>query len=93
VIELGVADAPAAERARELLTASGIPCADVAEATTLRVTTHDGAQLVIEALRALDAGGIVPTTLAVHEPSLDDVFLALTGHRAEEHANGDGART
>jgi daunorubicin resistance ABC transporter ATP-binding subunit len=93
VIELGVADAPAAERARELLTASGIPCADLAEATTLRVTTHDGAQLVIEALRALDAGGIVPTTLAVHEPSLDDVFLALTGHRAEEHANGDGART
>jgi hypothetical protein len=37
-------------------------------------------------LRALDGDGIVPSTLTVREPSLDDVFLALTGHHAEEEA-------
>ena len=31
----------------------------------------------------LDTNGVEPDTLAVREPSLDDVFLALTGHRAE----------
>jgi hypothetical protein len=27
---------------------------------------------------------LAPATLAVREPSLDDVFLALTGHHAED---------
>ena len=37
----------------------------------------------METLRALDAAGLAPLHLAVREPSLDDVFLALTGHHAE----------
>jgi hypothetical protein len=37
-------------------------------------------------LRALDGEAIVPVALTVREPSLDDVFLALTGHHAEEAA-------
>ena len=37
----------------------------------------------MDALRALDNGGLAPTTLVVREPSLDDVFLTLTGRRAE----------
>ena len=35
------------------------------------------------ALRALDAQGLAPATIALRDPSLDDVFLALTGHHAE----------
>jgi ABC-2 type transport system ATP-binding protein len=35
-------------------------------------------------LRALDAEGIAPQTFNLREPSLDDVFLSLTGHRTEE---------
>src|SRR5438093_855433 len=50
----------------------------------LRVTTDEGAHYVMQALRALDAQGLTPATLAVREPSLDDVFLALTGHAATE---------
>ena len=50
---------------------------------TLRITSNDGARILIDVLRALDANDIEPDTLAVREPSLDDVFLALTGHRAE----------
>jgi daunorubicin resistance ABC transporter ATP-binding subunit len=53
---------------------------------TLRITSNDGARILIDVLRALDANDIEPETLAVREPSLDDVFLALTGH----HAEGDG---
>jgi hypothetical protein len=34
-------------------------------------------------LRSLDVGGMSPITLEVHEPSLDDVFLALTGRHAD----------
>ena len=50
---------------------------------TLRITSNDGARILIDVLRALDANDIEPDTLAVREPSLDDVFLALTGHHAE----------
>jgi ABC-2 type transport system ATP-binding protein len=50
---------------------------------TLRITSNDGARILIDVLRMLDTNAIEPDTLAVREPSLDDVFLALTGHRAE----------
>jgi ABC-2 type transport system ATP-binding protein len=37
----------------------------------------------MEVLRLLDGAGLEPETLMVREPSLDDVFLQLTGHKAE----------
>ena len=45
------------------------------------VTTGAGA--LIEVLRALDGAGIHPLDVALKRPSLDDVFMALTGHVAE----------
>jgi daunorubicin resistance ABC transporter ATP-binding subunit len=50
---------------------------------TIRITSNDGARILIEVLRMLDTNGVEPDTLAVREPSMDDVFLALTGHHAE----------
>jgi ABC-2 type transport system ATP-binding protein len=44
---------------------------------------------VVEVLRALDGAGIAPAGLAVREPSLDDVFLSLTGHRADGESPDD----
>ena len=38
----------------------------------------------MEVLRALDAAEMEVGGLTVREPSLDDVFLSLTGRRAEE---------
>jgi ABC-2 type transport system ATP-binding protein len=35
-------------------------------------------------LRALDAVGVSVNDIAVRTASLDDVFLTLTGHKAEE---------
>ena len=38
----------------------------------------------MEALRALDDAKIHPLDIGLRRPSLDDVFLSLTGHVAEE---------
>jgi len=43
-----------------------------------------GSDALIDAVRALDAAGVLTRGLALRRPSLDDVFLALTGHAAEE---------
>jgi ABC-2 type transport system ATP-binding protein len=48
-----------------------------------------GSEALIAAVRALDAARIETRGLALRRPSLDDVFLALTGHAAEdEEAQG-----
>jgi ABC-2 type transport system ATP-binding protein len=49
-----------------------------------------GSDALVEAVRALDAAGVVTRGLALRRPSLDDVFLTLTGHaaEAEEQPNG-----
>ena len=43
-----------------------------------------GSDALVDAVRSLDAAGAVTRGLALRRPSLDDVFLALTGHAAEE---------
>ena len=43
-----------------------------------------GATALIETLRSLDTAGIHPLDVGLKRPSLDDVFLSLTGHAAEE---------
>jgi ABC-2 type transport system ATP-binding protein len=47
-----------------------------------------GSDALIDAVRALDAAGLQTRGLALRRPSLDDVFMALTGHVAEEEPNG-----
>ena len=43
-----------------------------------------GSDALIDAVRGLDAVGVRTQGLALRRPSLDDVFLALTGHAVEE---------
>ena len=50
----------------------------------ISVAAPGGTATLIEALRELDSAGIHPLDIALKRPSLDDVFLALTGHAAEE---------
>jgi ABC-2 type transport system ATP-binding protein len=45
---------------------------------------REGSAMLIEVVRRLDAAAIKAEGLGVRRPSLDDVFLALTGHKAEE---------
>jgi len=83
VIEIGLVNVATAKRAHDVLIATFAP---ELEDSTVRLTTHEGARMLVEALRTLDGEAIVPATLTVREPSLDDVFLALTGHHAEREA-------
>jgi daunorubicin resistance ABC transporter ATP-binding subunit len=46
----------------------------------------EGPAVLIDVLRHLDTNNLPPATMGVREPSLDDVFLLLTGHHAEEAA-------
>ena len=79
VIELSMADETDAFRAERALSHLGRPELD---GTILRLpgSVAGGA---MEVLRSLDGAGLEPDTLMVREPSLDDVFLQLTGHKAE----------
>lgn len=53
------------------------------------VRSQDG--LATAAVRVLDGAGILVDDVQVHQPSLDDVFFALTGHAAEEAVEMDEA--
>jgi ABC-2 type transport system ATP-binding protein len=58
----------------------------------LRMQIHKRQGAIAEAVRRLDEVGISIDDVAMRRPTLDDVFLTLTGHAAEEaEANGDGA--
>jgi ABC-2 type transport system ATP-binding protein len=82
VVEMDLRGDGRAERAMNLLTqrlGGGIE----REGDTIRITSDRGAHVLIEVLRSLDGDDLEPDTLTVRQPSIDDVFLALTGHRAE----------
>jgi len=59
------------------------------EGTIIEMTVDNGPAVTADALRRIDAAGIALSGLALREPSLDDVFLNLTGHKAEEPAGED----
>jgi daunorubicin resistance ABC transporter ATP-binding subunit len=94
VAELGFEDEAGAERARLLLAPRFVGVDR--EVSSLRLSTNEGPRVLIDVLRELDAAGLSPASLGLHEPSLDDVFLSLTGRHAEgedtEAADASGRR-
>jgi ABC-2 type transport system ATP-binding protein len=67
------------------LVGTGEPRLDRA-ASTMSIPVAEGARSLMEAVRRLDAAGIEPADLGLRRPSLDEVFLDLTGR----HAARDG---
>ena len=51
-----------------------------------------GSEALVQAVRALDRAGVQTRGLTLRRPSLDDVFLALTGHAAEDEGPPGGRR-
>jgi ABC-2 type transport system ATP-binding protein len=45
---------------------------------------HDGVEALTVAVRRLDDARVKLVDLSLHRPSLDDVFLTLTGHAATD---------
>jgi ABC-2 type transport system ATP-binding protein len=96
VLELTV---PEVDRARTLQALQGIGDQDPTDDQhrgRIVLPAPDGARTLTAALRRLDAANITPEDVALHKPTLDDVFLALTGHLAttpsgNDHDTHDGA--
>jgi len=77
-------DMPAGSGERAVALLSPIVAGKVErEGEHLRITSDRRPSALVEILRTLDAAGLEPQSLTVREPSLDDVFLALTGRHAE----------
>jgi ABC-2 type transport system ATP-binding protein len=70
---------------------SGEPAVDVQTRTVAVAATGIGA--LTEAVRRFDDIGLDVLDIGLHRPSLDDVFLALTGHAAEEIADDPAPTT
>jgi daunorubicin resistance ABC transporter ATP-binding subunit len=82
IMEFGMEDASSAWAAEVVL--RGMDLDDVVvEDRRVSATVGDGAGAMLVALRALDGAGLSPVTAGIREPTLDDVFLSLTGRRAE----------
>jgi len=51
-----------------------------------------GPQALVETLRVLDENGLEPVNLEVREPTLDEVFLALTGEHPLDGGSGPASK-
>ena len=82
-LEIRLDDAARAEAAARALDemADGSCRAD-GDLLTVGVSSRTG--LIVEAVRRLDEAGVGIEDISLVRPTLDDVFLALTGHAAEE---------
>ena len=82
VVEMSIEGEARADRAAQRLSSLERSKVD-REGERIRITSDRGASVLVEALRELDSEGLAPDALTVREPSLDDVFLSLTGRHAE----------
>jgi ABC-2 type transport system ATP-binding protein len=83
VLSITFASTDDAQRGVELIRDLS-PKAAIIEGTVVDLTVDRGPALAADALRRLDGAGITLVGLALREPSLDDVFLNLTGHKADD---------
>jgi ABC-2 type transport system ATP-binding protein len=92
VVEFTVPDRSRVAAAAAAVAALGEPHADPQTGVVNIGVGGRGSDALVDAVRALDAAGVVTTGLGLRRPSLDDVFLTLTGHAAEEDQPGGRKR-
>ena len=82
-LEVTLVDSSAAERALATLraVADGEP---TVEDSRVSIPVREAGGVIPEVVRRLDDQGVRIEDIAVRRPTLDDVFLTLTGHHAEE---------
>jgi len=87
VIEITMRDDDATARATEALTPVGGASRD-GRLIRVNVPGGAGASSMLEAVRILDGEHLDPATMVLREPTLDDVFLELTGHTTVDGDEG-----
>ena len=92
VVDVKVADDAEIERAAQAL---GAEASIDTDHQRIFVPVTTGAEDLVTAVQALGAAGIIVADIALRQPTLDDVFLTLTGHTTEwkafDDSDGDGA--
>jgi ABC-2 type transport system ATP-binding protein len=85
-IEIVVRDPALAARAVEALrpVTTGDPKVEGDTEAKISAPVSGGSTVLVDAVRALDAAGVEVSDVVLRRPTLDDVFLSLTGHVAEE---------
>ncbi len=88
VLELHLTDHHAVTQAAEAIKEFGdeAPQANASNGI-ITMPTSKGAQALVEAVRQLDAQQIKLSDVMLRRPSLDDVFMKLTGHSSAEENN------
>ncbi|MFI0352015.1 ATP-binding cassette domain-containing protein [Actinomadura sp. 9N407] len=87
VVTLELADAAqGAARARDALAANPAVREAAVTGAQLRLTVQDGDQALMGLVRDLDAAGVELTALRMARPTLDDVFLTVTGRSLRDAA-------
>ncbi len=93
-LEVVVADESQLATVREQLAPLGLESPVVDEqARRVTVPVTGGADVLMEALRRLSAVEVTLLDVGLRRPDLDDVFLTLTGHAAEEPGSADEPAT
>jgi ABC-2 type transport system ATP-binding protein len=82
VVEARLSSAERAARARQQLSSVG-PTETLDDGRTVSVNVSDSGPALLEVVRLLESSDLTPESLAVREPTLDDVFLQLTGRLAD----------
>ena len=92
VVDVTIADTARTSLALELLRplAATDPRADLGTGR-ISLPVHHGAGTLAEVVRRIDGAGLEVAELSLHRPSLDDVFLSITGRRAEGAADAADA--
>ena len=88
VVEVGMRDDDATTRAAVLLATIGAVARD-GKLVRVSVPGGEGPRAMLDAVRLLDGEHLDPATMVLREPTLDDVFLELTGHTTVESDEGD----
>ena len=85
-LEVKVAKGPRFDDAVQIMSGldEGSPAQIDLSQRRISVPTREGALTLMVAVRRLDEAGITLDDISLHRPSLDDVFLAVTGHAATE---------
>jgi ABC-2 type transport system ATP-binding protein len=90
-IELIVRDADRVDDARDILARAAVGQVVVdGQGSRLTAPVQGGPDTLMQVLRELDAAGLTLLDVGLRRPTLDDVFLALTG-QSTDVATGDGA--
>jgi ABC-2 type transport system ATP-binding protein len=86
-LEFTVSHAAELPELRDLLASLAVDDPIVNEQTrSLTVPVSGGADVLREALKRLEGSGVTIVDVGLRRPDLDDVFMTLTGHAAEQAA-------